>query len=181
MVRPRALRRFCTADPASLHRSVRPLPKMPNSVPVLPENPKHKHHVRTEERSPHTNPATSTISTIMPQRQRTTDFEQIRHGDLSKPGRHLGYSIPPDVIPPKFDRDEAYLSSDEEECCDLPTAPMTPECLSELTAAISPMLQKMEDEKMIRRFSRRWLREKKGRRWVEDDYNVIIQSLRTLR
>jgi hypothetical protein len=58
---------------------------------------------------------------------------------------------------------------------------MTPDCLLELMAAISPMLEKWDDEKMIRRYSRRWLREKKGKRWVEDDYGVIIQSLRTIR
>jgi hypothetical protein len=100
---------------------------------------------------------------------------------LSKLRRHLGYSVPPDLIPPKLDRDEACPSSDEEECYDLPTALMSPDCLLELMAAISPMLEKWDDEKMIRRYSRRWLREKKGRRWVEDDYGVIIQSLRTIR
>jgi len=153
---------------------------MPNTVPVPPGNPKHKHHAYVDERSsPPTSPATSTISEIVP--RRITDVEEIRRGNLSKLRRHLGYSIPPDLIPPRLDRNEACSSSDEEECGDLPTAPMTPSCVSELTAAISPMLEKTEDEKTIRKYSRRWLREKKGRRWVEDDYNVIIQSLRTLR
>jgi hypothetical protein len=58
---------------------------------------------------------------------------------------------------------------------------MTASCLSELTAAISPMLEETEDEKTIREYSRRWLREKEGRRWVEEDYSVVIQSLRALR
>jgi hypothetical protein len=153
---------------------------MPNTVPVPPGNPKHKYHAYVDEQlSPPTSPTTSTISEIVP--QRTTDVEEIRRGNLSKLRRHLGYSIPPDLIPPRLDRNEASSSSDEEESGDLPTAPMTPSCLSELTAAISPMLDQTENEKTIRVYSRRWLREKKGRRWVEDDYDVIVQSLRTLR
>ena len=31
-----------------------------------------------------------------------------------------------------------------------------------------------------RRVSRRWVREKKGKRWVEDDYNQILEALRRL-
>ena len=114
-----------------------------------------------------------------------TDVEEIRRGNLSKLRRHLGYSVPLDFIIYSLDRDEGSdSSSSDEEWCDMPTVPMTPQCLSELTEAISPILENTAeemDEKMIRRYSRRWLREKKGRRWVEDDYSVIIQSLRALR
>lgn len=112
----------------------------------------------------------------------STDVEEIHHRNLSKLRRHLGHSVPPDFITPRLDRDEVDdSSSSDEEWCDMPKVPMTPQCLSELTEAISPILEKTADEKTIRRYSRRWLREKKGRRWVEDDYSVIIQSLRALR
>ena len=117
--------------------------------------------------------------------RQSTDVEEIRRGNLSKLRRHLGYSVPLDFIPPGLDRDEVSDSpSSDEEWCDMPTVPMTPQCLSELTEAISPILEKTGDEmheKVIRRYSRRWLRERKGRRWVEDDYSVVIQSLRALR
>jgi len=115
-----------------------------------------------------------------------TDVDEIRRGNLSKLRRHLGYSVPLDFIIPSLGRDEGSdsSSSDEEWYDIMPTVPMTPQCLSELTEAISPILENTTDEmheKTIRRYSRRWLREKKGRRWVEDDYSVIIQSLRALR
>jgi len=114
--------------------------------------------------------------------RQSTDVEEIHRRNLSKLRRHLGHSVPPDFITPRLDRDEVDdSSSSDEEWCDMPTVPMTPQCLSELTEAISPILEKTADEKAIRRYSRRWLREKKGRRWVEDDYSVIIQSLRALR
>jgi hypothetical protein len=165
------------------HSSVRPLPKMPNSIPVLLENPKHKHPERIDEQSSTPkDPETSLISPILP--RRTTEVEEIRRGNLSKLRRYLGYSVPPDLVPPKLDRESDNWSSGEEECHDFPIVPMTPQCLSELTEAISPILERTTDqkrEKMIRTYSRRWLREKKGRRWIEDDYNIIIQSLRALR
>lgn len=156
---------------------------MPDSIPVLLENPEHKHpELFDEQWSTPKDPETSMISPILP--RRTIEVEEIRHGNLSKLRRYLGYSVPPDLIPPRIDQESDNWSSGEEECHGFPTVPMTSQCLSELTEAISPILKRATDEKrekLIRRYSRRWLREKKGRRWIEDDYNIIIQSLRELR
>lgn len=162
--------------------SVRPLPKVPNFVPAAPhETSRHKHGAHNDERLPRqASAATSTISSIMS--RRSTDVEELRRKNMSKLRRHLGHSVPSNFVTPRLDRDEVDDSSScDEEWCDMPTVPMTPQCLSELTEAISPILEGTADEKMIRRYSRRWLREKKGRRWVEDDYSIIIQSLRALR
>lgn len=164
--------------------SVRPLPKVPNSVPVIHEPSRHTHGAHNDEWLPRSaSPATSTISSIMP--RKLTDVEEIRRRNLSKLRRHLGHSVPLDFVIPSSDRDEeSDSSSSDEEWCDMPTVPITPQCLSELTEAISPILENTADEmheETIRRYSQRWLREKKGRRWVEDDYSVIIQTLRALR
>jgi hypothetical protein len=153
---------------------------VPKSVPVLHETSRH----HNDERLPRpASPTTSTISSIMP--RQPTDVEEIRRGNLSKLRRHLGHSVPLDLIIPSLDRDEGSdSSSSDEEWCDRSTVSMTMQCLSELTEAISPILENTADEmhaKTIRRYSRRWLREKNGRRWVEDDYSVIIRSLRALR
>jgi hypothetical protein len=155
----------------SFHSSVRPLPKMP----VLHEIPKHKHSARLDERS-------QPPMNVLP--RRPADMEEIRRGNLSKLRRHLGYSIPPNLVPPRLDRDGASgaLDSNEEDRRDLRTVPMTTVCRSKLTEVIPPILKTANemDEKTMKRYSRRWLREKKGRRWVEDDYNIIIQRLRAL-
>jgi len=168
--------------PPCRSQACRPLPKKPKSLPLL-ELPRDS--LQTDENStPLTSPATSMVSSTFP--RRPTDVEEIRRGNLSKLRRHLGNSIPPDLVPPRWDLDEdsASSSSDEEEYSDLPISQITPECVSELTKAISPILGKTggrRHENIIRRYSRRWLREKKGRRWVEEDYAVILQGLRELR
>jgi hypothetical protein len=94
---------------------------------------------------------------------------------LSKLRRHLGNSVPSDLVPPRFDGDEASdgSSGDAEVYGDPPTVPVIPQRLSGLT---DPILEKRTGEKLIRS----WLREKNGRRWVEDNYDTIIQSLREL-
>jgi hypothetical protein len=82
--------------------------------------------------------------------QRPTDIEEICQGNLSKLRRHLGKSIPSDLIPPRFDGDEVFdgLSGDAEVYSDVPT---TTERLLELTDCI---LEKRTDE----RDEKRWLR-----------------------
>jgi len=140
--------------------------------------------LQTDEKStPPTSPATSIVSFAVPRRPTDVEEEEIRRGNLSKLRRHLGNSIPPDLVPPRWDLDEESngSSSDEEEYSDLPISRITPECVSELTKAISPILEKTGGERIIKRYSRKWLREKKGRRWVEEDYAVILQGLRELR
>jgi len=155
---------------------------MPKSSLVL-EPPRGS--LRTDEKStPPTSPATSIVSFTVP--RRLANVEEIRRGNLSKLRRHLGNSIPPDLVPPRWGLDEESdgSSSDEEKYSDLPISRITSECVSELTRAISPILEKTGGERyenLIKRYSRRWLREKKGRRWVEEDYAVILQGLRELR
>jgi hypothetical protein len=101
--------------------------------------------------------------------QRPTDVEEIRRGNLTKLRRHLGKSIPPDLIAPRLDRDELSDSSSSDEEQDV--GPITPEYPA------NPILE----EKATERQSRRWLWEKKGRRWEEDDYGLILRRLRELR
>ncbi|KAI0303547.1 hypothetical protein B0F90DRAFT_1816335 [Multifurca ochricompacta] len=123
---------------------------MPKSSLGLLEN-----DIRVDERSPPpTRLADSMVSFALPQRLVTID--EIRRGNLSKLRRHLGKSVPADLIPPRLDTDETSedTSSDEEQYADLPPALSSPEYLSELTTAISPILEKAEDEKhekLIRR------------------------------
>ena len=151
----------------SLHSSLRPLPKMPELPPGLLETP-NKHDAPAPERSPPpSNTADSMVSFVLP--QCPSNVEEIRRGNLSKLRRHLGRSVPPDLIPPKLelDLDEASSSSsDEEQDAGPASAPIRPVCLSTVTPI---------DEKPIKRW------EKKGRRWVAEDYNHVLQCLRELR
>jgi len=148
---------------------LRPLPEMPISASGHLETPKHTARV-VEGPSPPTSPADAVTPLLLP--QRPTDIEELHDGNLSKLQYHMGKSVPPDVVPPRRDSDEApgCTSGDEEE-----------RCLAELTEAISPILEKTADEeheKLIRMYSRRWLREKKKGGWVEEDYDdAIVQSL----
>lgn len=88
---------------------------------------------------------------------------------MSKLRRHLGTEVPSDLVPPKFDGDEAPDGSSGDQG-DLPTVPITAERVSTDTD-----LEKRSDE-----YSCGWLREKKGKRWVEENYDAVIQSLREL-
>lgn len=87
---------------------------------------------------------------------------------MSKLRRHLGTSVPSDLVPPRFDGDEESDGSSGDHG-DLPTVAITGEGLLDTTGA---------DEEGD--YSCRWLREKKGRRWVEENYDAVIQSLREL-
>ncbi|KAI0247051.1 hypothetical protein BJV78DRAFT_1285827 [Lactifluus subvellereus] len=146
---------------------------MPKLSPGLLETP--KHDAPTAERSspPPASPADSMVSFVLP--PCPTSVEEIRRGNLSKLRRHLGRSVPPDLIPPKLelelelDRDEgsdssSSSSSDEEQDDDGPAStPIRPAGLSQM------------DERPIKRW------EKKGRRWVAEDYRHVLQCLRELR
>ncbi|KAI0293448.1 hypothetical protein BC826DRAFT_1015590 [Russula brevipes] len=142
-------------------RPLRPLPEMPISASGHLETPKHTARV-VEGPSPPTSPADAVTSLVLP--QRPTDIEELHRGNLSKLQYHMGKSVPPDVVPPRRDSDEApgCTSGDEEE-----------RCLAELTEAISPTLEKTADEeheKLIRRHSCRWLRGG----GVEEDYDEAM-------
>lgn len=110
------------------------------------------------------------ISTVLS--QRPTSVEEIRRGNLTKLRRHLGKSIPPDLIAPRLNRDELSDNSSSDEEQDV--GPITPECPSKMSEGDNPILDEMVE-------SRRWLWEKKGRRWEEDDYRLILRRLRELR
>jgi hypothetical protein len=112
---------------------------MPISASGHLETPKHS--ARVVEGSSPTSPPDAVVSFVLP--QRPTDIEELHRGNLSKLQYHLGKSIPPDVVPPRRDSDEAS-GCDEEERCDLPTDSITPECLAELTEAISPILERRQ-------------------------------------
>ncbi|KAI0261027.1 hypothetical protein BC834DRAFT_972983 [Gloeopeniophorella convolvens] len=170
------------------HRSLsdggsRPLPKTPASAPAFLQVPQNPAVVSLcEEHSPDLlSPAESTLSFLLP--QRPADAGAIRRANLSKLRRHLGQSVPAALVAPdlEFDSDGEVSSSDDEVYADLPAARLTHASLSELTEAISPMLPALASDSLIRTYSRRWLREKKGQRWVEEDYDFILQSLRSLR
>lgn len=106
--------------------------------------------------------------------QHPTNIE-IRRGNLTKPRHHLGSSVPSDLVVP---RDEASDCSriDWEVRGDHSKAPIP-------TERLSTKEKRGKDEKgenLAKSYSCRWLREKKGKRWVEDNYDTIIQSLREL-
>jgi hypothetical protein len=167
---------MCGRNP--LHSPTRPLPKPKLTPDVLQPPPEHGAHIA--ERSP---PPVglanrdSMVSFVFP--QRPTNVEEIRRGNLSKLRRHLGKSIPPDLIPPRLDRDEASDSSSSggEQDAGPPSAPIIPKCPPEVTKGTTPIL---EESTMIR-YSHRWLMEKKGIRREEDDYSLILRRLRELR
>ncbi|KAI0059089.1 hypothetical protein BV25DRAFT_1840565 [Artomyces pyxidatus] len=147
----------------------------------------------TSASSPPMSPADSLISFMLP--QRPTDIKDLRRGNLSKLRRHLGQSVPADLVLPPIETDDDEDDDDDNDEYDssetdsddshakkrMGMAGLSFATLAELSQAISPLLPNPPDEASIKRQSRKWLREKKGKRWEEDDYEGILQSLRTLR
>ena len=108
--------------------------------------------------------------------QHPTNIEEIRHGDLTNLRRHLGSSVPPDPVVPGVGEASGSSRIDAAVHGDNSKAPIATERLS-----TNEKRRKDErDENVMKSYSCRWLREKKGRRWVEDNYDTIIQSLREL-
>jgi len=105
-------------------------------------------------------------------------MKEIRRGDLTNLRRHLGSSVPSDLVVPRVDGGEASDGSriDAEVYGDNSKAPITTERLS----TKEERRKDERDENVVKSYSCRWLREKKGRRWVEDNYDTILQSLREL-
>ncbi len=144
---------FAVTLTSSLCSSYRPLPKRPESPPEHLETRNHRASM-DEQWSP-MSPAHSLVP------QRPTDIEVVRHRNLSKLRRHLGDSVPSDLVAPRANGDGA---SDG------------PKVDGEEPKVVPTEEKKRKDEKLVTR----WLREKKGRRWAEDNYGTIIQSLREL-
>jgi hypothetical protein len=110
--------------------------------------------------------------------QHPTNIEEIRRGNMTKVRRHLGSSVPSEVVAPRIDGNEASGGSkiDAEVYDDLSKAPIT----TERVLTEEKKRKDEKDENVVKSYSSRWLREKKGRRWVEDNYDDVIQSLREL-
>jgi hypothetical protein len=110
--------------------------------------------------------------------QHPTNIEEIRRGKLTKLRHHMGSSVPSDLVVPRVDGNEASDGSriDGEVRGDHSKAPIPTERLSTKEKRGKDEM----DENPAKSYSSRWLREKKGKRWVEDDYETIVQSLREL-
>jgi hypothetical protein len=115
-------------------------------------------------------PATSFVP------QHPTNMEEIRRGNMTKLRHHLGSLVPSDLVAPRVDGDEGGSRIDAEVYGNHSKAPIPTERLS--TKEKGGKDEK--DANMVKNYSCRWLREKKGRRWAEDNYDTIIQSLREL-
>lgn len=155
-----------------MHSSPRPLPKMPRSSPI-------QH--RTTERNtyrPLLPASQDDLARPLPVLQQPVNSKEILHGDLSEPQHHPEKSAPSDMVPPELDAGglSNNLSRDEKH--------PRPEYLWEVKDTVSPVLEKSEEEgseTLVRRYSRRCLREEKGRRWIEEDYRLVAEFLRKLR
>jgi hypothetical protein len=106
--------------------------------------------------------------------QHPTNIEEIRRGNLPKFRLHLGSSASSDLVPRVEASDGSRI--DEEVSGDHSKAPIPTERLS----TKEKRGKDEKDENLAKSYSCRWLREKKGKRWVEDNYNTIVQSLREL-
>jgi hypothetical protein len=104
-------------------------------------------------------------------------MEEIRRGNSTQLRRHLGSSVPSDLVVSRVNGDEASGGSriNAEVYSDPSKAPIPAERLSTKEKG-----KDEKDENMVKSYSCKWLRERKGRRWVEDNYDTIIQSLREL-
>ncbi|KAH9063814.1 hypothetical protein EDB83DRAFT_809628 [Lactarius deliciosus] len=160
--------------------SARPLPEMPRSTPTPLRTT--RRGTSTEEKFlPPASPADLAGSSSAARQP----ANEICRGDLHKLHCRPGKSTPTDLVPPKLDAGELSdsPSNDEEQYFDPPLTLITPEYLTEPTDAVPHSLEARDKEpvKLVKRFSRRWLREKNGRRWVEENYDAIAQCLRELR
>lgn len=157
-----------TQLPTSRRNSYRPLPKRPEFPPELLEVQKRRASI--DERSSPKIPATPFIP------QQPTNIEEIRCGNLTKLQRHLGSSVPSELVAPRVGNETSDGSRiDGKVYSNLSKAPITTERVS-----TKEKRRDDKDENVVKSYSSRWLREKKGRRWVEDNYDNVIQSLREL-
>jgi hypothetical protein len=152
----------CNADPYrdSFCSSYRPLPKKPGSAAELLE-PREGHACISGRSLP------------MAPQQHPTNIEKTRLRELSRPRLHLEGSVPSDLIAPRVDGEEASGSRIDGVRGDHSKAPIPAERL--------PTKEKMGKDGMDENLAKsHWLLEKNGKRWVEGNYDTIVQSLREL-
>ncbi len=161
---------YNSPDRDFFYSSYRPLPKRPEPPSELLETRNRRANV--DRRSSTTNLASRFVT------QRPIDMKEIRRENLSKFRHHLGDSVPSDLVAPRVDVDETSSGSrvGAEVYGDHPKVPITAERL----LREEKRRKDEKDEKVVGSYRCRWLREEKGRRWVEDDYERIIQTLREL-
>lgn len=141
----------------------RPLPKMPRSAPSSLGATGRVTYMNGRSLPP-VSPADIAGSLSAPQQPANAKIRREKSSELQC---HPGKFATTDLVSPPLDTGELSDSSRT------PLAPITPENLSQLTDEVP--------EKLVRQYSYKWLREKRGRRWVEDDYRMIVQRLRKLR
>lgn len=166
-----------------MHRSPRPLPKMPRSSPSPHGTPG-----RGTDMNEQTLPSVclNDLAGSLSAPQQPANSKEIRLENLSKLQCHPERSAPSNLVPPKLDTrvPSDSSTSDKKHSRDPTLATIIPERLSGVTDAALPILEKTKEEgseTLVRRYSRRWLREERGKRWVEEDYHLVAQFLRELR
>ncbi len=161
---------YNSPDRDFFYSSYRPLPKRPEPPSELLETRSRRANI--DRRSSTTNLASRFVT------QRPIDMKEIRRENLSKFRHDLGDSVPSDLVAPRVDVDETSSGSrvGAEVYGDHPKVPITAERL----LREEKRRKDEKDEKVVGSYRCRWLREEKGRRWVEDDYERIIQTLREL-
>lgn len=108
--------------------------------------------------------------------QHSTNIEEIRRGSLTKLQHHLGSSVAPKVNGDEASDGSGPSGINAKVYDDLSKTPMT-------TERVLTNEKRRKDEKgenLVKSYDCRWLREKNGRRWVEDNYDNVMQSLRKL-
>ncbi|TFK57450.1 hypothetical protein OE88DRAFT_135797 [Heliocybe sulcata] len=170
-------------DMSQYPRPRRPLPTPPTSntaqgpvPPTLPPRSASLPHFRLSQLGPAPPPRLQTLFTeppspglvfstaspitpdVAPEDAKTKNFSKLR--------RFLGESIPPDMVL----RPNSRASS--------MTSESTVSSLDDNDQLVSTPDQRLRD--FGKRISRKWVREKHGHRWVEEDYQDVLKSLRKL-
>ncbi|EPQ60942.1 hypothetical protein GLOTRDRAFT_135531 [Gloeophyllum trabeum ATCC 11539] len=176
---------FPTSTPQTLQmsqfpRSPRPLPSPPASScsaqgfpPVPPPRSASLPHFRLPRAEPSAlaipvgfpkeppspgcfSPTTPITPAVTAEEAKTKNFSKLR--------RFLGESVPPDLVLRPHSRASSATSSEASDS--------TPD----------PLLVTPEEvvDSYAKRMSRKWVREKKGQRWVESDYQDVLNALRKL-
>ncbi|KAI0261025.1 hypothetical protein BC834DRAFT_845794 [Gloeopeniophorella convolvens] len=168
----------------------RPLPQTPNSAPAAV--PARREPSRSPIDRASSEDTASTISDSEVQSEADADapkpgtcpfsWQRWRPGDLSSqinPDEPRHQPIPTPISARNEDVDRPGANSRTQR--DKPLAPQLH--TAKASTGTRPWLSRSPKSNFTfaRRQSRRWLREEGGKRWVEEDYEVILRSLRTLR
>ncbi|KAI0032326.1 hypothetical protein K488DRAFT_85934 [Vararia minispora EC-137] len=198
---------------ASSPRSSAPLLSVDTSSSCLrpPRSARHERSASSPASRPYPLTFSINVSPVTPE----VCQEDIRRTNLSKLRRHLGASVPPDLIIDTVQEledgdSEKYEYEDEDDMLvsAIEFAPPTPSVVERFgrldqramskptpsqsvgtapalsaTAPFSATVSgKTSDaEAAPKRGSRLWVREKRGQRWVDDNYQGIVMELRMLR